>query len=208
VIDAFFTSMDAGMNDILGSEAVTLRSSLRLTRPNGSVATDLRVAQVAHAGDASIVLRSADGPLEGYVGEGLAVTVGGHAYAVTADCQRSANGTVAVSVTPDLMAGAAVDDPAMIAETMDRTAASCLVYKPLNSVIQGDLVGIVSFAVSIPTSSLVLPPRIGDTLTSSLGSGALLGFLPSDGGSWEALVGRAGTPATELPRRQAPARTW
>ena len=208
MIDAFFTAMDPVMNDLLGSETVTLRRSLRLTRPDGSPAVDLKVAEGAVAGATSVRLSSPEGALSGFVGAGLELTIGGESYPIATDCQRSDDGTVLLSLASPLLADALTGDSATLTETVEWDLPHCLIYKPLDSVLSGDLVGVVSFAVSVPMSVAPQRPALGDIVGTSLGSGVILGFLTSDGGSVEPLVGRAGQRATESTNRQPTARGW
>lgn len=208
MIDAYFTLMNPIMNDLMGSEAVTLRRSLRLTRPDGSPAVDLEAAEGAAAGAGSVRLTSPQGDLSGFVGTGLELTISGDAYRVAADCQRDDDGTVLLSLASPLLADVATGDPATLSETAEWSLPHCLIYKPLDNVLSGDLVGAVSFAISVPTSTAPQRPTLGDTASSSLGSGIVLGFFPSDGGSWEVLVGRSGQRATETTNRQSVARGW
>lgn len=208
MIDAIFNALDPGMNDLLGSEAVTLRRSLRLTRPDGSPAVDLLVSDPAPMGAITVRLRAAEGPLQGYVGKNLILTIGGSAYLVAKDCQRAPDGTVSASLASSLLAAAAAGDPVTLSEEESWDLPHCLPYKPLETVLSGDLVGAVSFAVSVPTLTAPEMPALGDTVTASLGTGPVLAFLPGDGGSVEVLVGRAGTPAADASKRQVSPRSF
>lgn len=208
MIDAIFSALDPGMNDLLGSETATLHRSLRLARPDGSPAVDLLATDLAPLGATVVRLRAAEGPLQGYVGKDLTLTAGAYAYLVARDCQRAPDGTVSVSLASPLLAAVATGDPVTLSEGESWELPHCLVYKPLDTVLSGDLVGAVSFALSVPLATSPQRPAVLDVVTASLGSGPVLGFLPGDGGSVEVLVGRAGTPATDVSKRQVPARSF
>lgn len=200
MIDAAFASLDPGMNDVLGSETATLRRVLRLGRPDGSPALAVEVAQAAAAGASTVRLKNAGaGRLAGYVGAGLLVTIGGEEYAVARDCPANpADGTVLLALVTPLLAAADEDDAVAVEEAHDFDLLHCLAYSPRWSVLSGELAGAVSFALSVPLAQEQLP-RLDDILTCSLGMGVVLGFLPGDGGSKEALVGRPGTSPTQRP---------
>lgn len=208
MIDAIFAALDPGMNGLLGSETATLRRSLRLERPDGHPAVDLLAADPAPLGATVVRLRAAEGRLDGHVGAGLTLTAGASAYLVARDCQRAPDGTVAVSLASPLLAAVAAGDSVTLSEEESWDLPHCLAYKPLETVLSGDLVGAVSFALSVPLATMPQRPAFGDVVTASLGSGPVLGFLPGDGGSVEVLVGRAGTPATDVSKRQVPARSF
>lgn len=208
MIDAFFTGMDASMNNLLGSETVKLRRSLRLTSKDAPSAADLRASAGVGTGATSIRLKSAAGALQGYIGEGLTLTIGALAYRVTADSQWNQDGTVLVGFEPPLILPVLADDHVLVSETLEWDLPNSLVYMPRNTVVPGDLVSGVSFAVSVPTATAPIVPRTNDVATGSLGTGVVLAFLPSDGGSWELLAGRAGSPAIESSKRQMPPRSF
>ena len=191
MIDSFFNAFAAAENDMLGSETAKLVKVLRLARPNGHLATDLDIALPAMAGDTVVVLSSPDGKIEGYVGQDLTVTIGGHGYVVAKDCPRAQDGTVAVTLKTGLLAGAGSGDPVILSASLEFDLPHSMTYMPRLGFIPGELTASMSTAISVPKLTAGAEPKLDDILTCSLGSGAVLGFLPPDGGSWEVLVGRA-----------------
>lgn len=211
MIDGFFNAFAAAENDMMGAETAKLRKVLRLRCPDGSPALSLVAAEAQTIGDTVVVLASPDGkPLGagGYVAEKLTVTVGGHTYAVARDSPRLQDGTVSVVLATPLLAVVGVGNAVALSEFVDFDLPHSLVYTPREGFVPGEAMASFSTAISVPKLTAEAEPKTDDILTCSLGTGEVLGFLPPDGGSWEVLVGRAGTPAVDTPRRKAPIESW